>query len=142
MNKTIDAYKKTRSNKLLTFNGTSAINIDFSQEGFLPMDTKLINVNGQSMLIGFYWDGQKTVIKINSKEGNDNNGAFLYDLGTPTLISIHKWSDTLDASELKSLQAIDVKVKGDDIYMIGEKYLYNSEYRKTGNTMSTDLDYL
>lgn len=37
---------------------------------------------------------------------------------------------------------MDVKVKGDDIYMIGEKYLYNSEFRKIDNAMSTDLDYL
>ncbi|MEM5565158.1 hypothetical protein WNY78_08580 [Psychroserpens sp. AS72] len=142
MSKTIDAYKKSRSTKLLTFNGNSVVTIDFSQDGFMPMNMKLINVNGSPMLTGFFWNGKKTVIKINSKEGNDNDGAFLYDLGTHTLIGIHEWSDTLDASDLKSLEVVDVTVKGDDIYMIGEKYLYDSEFRKNGNTLTTDLDYL
>lgn len=105
------------------------------------MEMKLINVNGLPMLAGFFWNAKKTVLKINSKEGNNNDGAFLYDLGTKTLIGIHEWSDTLDAKDLKSLQVVDVKVKGDDIYMIGEKYLYDSEFRKTGSTTSTELDY-
>jgi hypothetical protein len=142
LSKTIDAYKKSRTTKLLAFNGKGIETFDFSQDGFMPMNMELIDVNGLPMLAGFFWNGKKTVIKINSKEGNDNNGAFLYDLGTKTLIGIHEWSDTLDASDLKSLEVIDVKVKGDNIYMIGEKYLYDSEFRKTGNTMSTDLDYL
>nr|WP_321222569.1 hypothetical protein [uncultured Psychroserpens sp.] len=141
MSKTIDAYKKSRSTKLLTFNGKGIETFDFSSEGFMPMNMQLIDVNGLPMLTGFFWNGKKTVIKINSKEGNDNDGAFLYDLGTKTLIGIHDWSDNLDASDLKSLEVVDVTVKGDDIYMIGEKHLYDSEFRKTGNTMSTDLDY-
>ncbi|WP_040280892.1 hypothetical protein [Psychroserpens damuponensis] len=142
MNKTIDAYKKSRHNKLLAFNGKGVETFDFSQDGFLPMNMQLINVNGLPMLTGFYWNGKKTIIKINSKEGNENNGAFLYDLGTKTLIGIHEWSDKLDASDLKSLEVVDVTIKGDDIYMIGEKYLYDSEFRKNGNTTTTDLDYL
>lgn len=142
MNKTVDAYKKTRNNKLLTFNGKSVITIDFSQDGFIPMDMKLINVNGLPMLTGFFWNGKKSVIRINSQEGNTNDGAFLYDLGTQTLIGIHDWSDTLDASDLKSLQVVDLTIKGDNIYMIGENYLYDSAFRKTGNTISTDLYYL
>nr|WP_321245980.1 hypothetical protein [uncultured Psychroserpens sp.] len=142
MNKTIDAYKKSRSNKLLAFNGKNLETFDFSKDGFMPMEMELINVNGLPMLTGFFWNGKKAVVKINSKEGNNNDGAFLYDLGTKTLIGIHEWSDALDTSDLKSLQVVDVKIKGDDIYMIGEKYLYDSEFRKTGNTMSTDLDYL
>lgn len=142
MNKTIDPYEKSRSNKLLTFDGTNLETFDFSKDGFMPMEMKLIDVNGLPMLVGFFWNGKKDVIRINSKEGNDNDGAFLYDLGAKTLIGIHEWSDTLDISDLKSLQVVDVKVKGDDIYMIGEKYLYNSEFRKIDNAMSTDLDYL
>ncbi|WP_034057993.1 hypothetical protein [Lacinutrix jangbogonensis] len=141
MNKTVDAFKKSRNNKLLTFNGKSVETLDFSSEGFIPMEMELIDVNGQSMLTGFFWNGKKSVVKINSKEGNNNDGAFLYNLGTNNLIGIHEWSDTLNAKDLKSLQVVDVKVKGDDIFMIGEKYLYDSEFRKTGNTTSTDLDY-
>ena len=142
ISKTIDAYKKSRNTKLLSFNGKGIETFDFSQDGFMPMNMELIDVNGLPMLTGFFWNGKKAVVKINSKEGNDNDGAFLYDLGTKTLIGIHEWSDKLDASDFKSLQVVDVTVKGDDIYMIGEKYLYDSEFRKTGNTMSTDLDYL
>jgi hypothetical protein len=142
MNKTVDAYKKTRNNKLLTFNGKSVMTIDFSQDGFIPMDMELINANGLPMFTGFFWNGKKAVVRINSKEGNNNDGVFLYDLGSQTLIGIHEWSDTLDASDLKSLQVVDVTIKGDNIYMIGEKYLYDSEFRKTGTTMSKDLDYL
>jgi hypothetical protein len=142
MNKTIDAYKKSRNTKLLAFNGKTVETFDFSQDGFLPMEMELINVNGLPMLTGFFWNGKKTVIRINSKEGNDNDGAFLYDLGTKTLIGIHEWSNGLDASDLKSLHVVDATVMGDDIFLIGEKYLYDSEFRKTGNTMSTELDYL
>ncbi|AGC78290.1 hypothetical protein LX97_02917 [Nonlabens dokdonensis] len=142
INKTIDASKKRRANKLLAFNGENLETIDFSKDGFLPMELQLINVNGTPMLTGFFWNGKSSVIRINSKEGSDNDGAFLYDVNTNTLIGIHEWSDTLDKSDLKSLKVVDVEVKGDDIYLIGEKYLYDHEFRKTGNKMSTELDYL
>lgn len=142
MNKTIDAYKKSRHNKLLAFNGKSVESFDFSEEGFIPMEMQLISVNGTPMLTGFFWNGKKAVILINSKEGANNDGAFLYNLATKTLIGIHEWNDTLDHSDLKSLQIVDVKVEGDDIYMIGEKYLYDSEFRKIdGVTTGTELDY-
>lgn len=142
MHKTVDAYKKSRNSKLLSFNGKGVEIFDFSAEGFMPMNMQLINVNGLPMLTGFFWNGQKTVLKINSKEGNDNDGAFLYDLGTNTLLGMHEWSDKLDTSDLKSLEIVDIIIKGDNIYMIGEKYLYDSEFRKTSNKMSTDIDYI
>ena len=141
MNKITDAYKKTRKSELLTFNGTTVSTQNFSSEGFLPLEMSLIDVNGQPMLAGFFWNGKKSVIKINSQEGEDNDGAFLYDLSANNLIGIHEWSDGLDAKDLKSLQVIDVKVMGDDIFMIGEKQLVDSEFRKNGNTPTTDLDY-
>lgn len=141
MNKTIDAFKKTRKSQLLTFNGNSVDTQDFSSAGFLPMKIILIDVNGQPMLTGFFWNGKKTVIKINSKEGKNNDGAFLYDLNANNLIGIHEWSDSLNAKDLKSLHIVDVKVIDDDIFMIGEKQLQKSEFRKNGNTPTTELDY-
>ena len=141
LNKTIDAFKKTRKSELLTFNGTTVETQDFSSAGFLPMEMKLIDVNGQPMLAGFFWNGKNSVIKINSKEGEDNDGAFLFDLNNNLLLGIHEWSDDIDAKDLKSLQVVDVKVSGDDIFMFGEKYLEDSEFRKNGNTITTDLDY-
>ncbi len=141
LNKTTNAYKKTRENELLTFNGTSVNTQKISSPGFIPMKMQLITVNGKPMLTGFYWDGKKTVIKINSTEGNDNNGAFLYDIQANNLIGIHEWSTNLNTKDLKSLQVVDVKIIGDDIFLIGEKQLTDSAFRKQGNTTTMELDY-
>lgn len=142
ISKVIDAYKKTRQSQLLTFNGNSIETQNFSSPGFLPMQMKLINVNGKAMLIGFFWNGKNSVIKINSTEGEDNDGAFLYDLSTSNLIGIHEWSESLNSKDLKSLQVVDVEVVNDNIFMIGEKQLEDSEFRKNGNTVTNELDFL
>ncbi|OUR97685.1 hypothetical protein A9Q86_15850 [Flavobacteriales bacterium 33_180_T64] len=142
MNKISNAYKKTRLSQLLTFNGNSVETQSFSSPGFLPMEMKLINVHGKSMFTGFFWNGKSSVIKINSKEGKNNDGAFLYDLSTNNLIGIHEWSDDLNSEDLKSLHVVDVKIINDDIFMIGEKHLEDSEFRKNGNAMTNELDYL
>ncbi|WP_353777730.1 hypothetical protein [Winogradskyella sp. 3972H.M.0a.05] len=141
MSKVIDAYKKSRKTQLLSFNGNSVEDQTFSSAGFLPMEMTLIDVNGKSMLTGFFWNGKKAIIKINSKEGNDNDGAFLYDLDSNNLIGIHEWSESLKSDDLKSLHVVDAKVVNDDIYIIGEKQLKKSEFRKTGGTTSTEMDY-
>lgn len=142
VSKVTDFYKKTRTTHLLKCNGDFVETTPLSADGFQPMQMKLIEVNGKSMLTGFFWNGSKGVVKINSKEGNDNDGAFLYDLAENKILGIHDWSNNLDSSNLKSLEVIDVKVIGDDIFMIGEKQLEDSEFRKNGNTLTTDLDYL
>lgn len=142
MNKISDAFKKTRKSELLLFNGDFVETKAFSSAGFLPMEMKLIDVNGKSMLTGFFWNGKNSVIKINSKEGEDNDGAFLFDLEENNLIGIHEWSENLDRSDLKSLQVVDVKVIDDDIFVIGEKQLQDSEFRKNGNTITNELDYI
>lgn len=142
LNKISDAFKKTRKAELLKFNGNTVETIDFSSAGFQPMNMKLIDVNGNPMLAGFYWYGKSAVVKINSKEGNDNNGAFLYDLYSKKLIGIHEWSESLNSKDLKSLEIVTIKVENDDIFMLGEKYLETSEFRKNGSTTTTDLDYL
>tara|TARA_R110000787_G_scaffold60220_8_gene136570 strand:+ start:11602 stop:13047 length:1446 start_codon:yes stop_codon:yes gene_type:complete len=141
LNKISDAFKKTRKSELLKFNGNTVETNDFSSAGFQPMNMKLIDVNGSPMLAGFYWYGKSAVVKINPKEGNDNDGAFLYDINSKTLIGIHEWTENLDAKDLKSLEVIAIKVVNDDIFMIGEKYLENSEFRKNGSTTTTDMDY-
>ncbi len=142
VNKTSNAYKKTRKSELLTFNGSTVDTQEFSSPGFMPMGMELVDVNGKSMLAGFFWNGKKSVIRINSKEGNDNDGAFLFDLESSSLIGIHEWSESLNSKDLKSLEVVDVKVLGDDIYMLGEKFLYDSEFRKNGNTITNEIDYL
>ncbi|WP_299101523.1 hypothetical protein [uncultured Winogradskyella sp.] len=139
--KVTDEYKKTRKSELLSFDGNSVDTQTLSDIGFMPMASQLIDVNGKPMLTGFFWSGKKAMLKINSKEGQDNDGAFLYDLSANKLIGIHKWSSTLNAEDLKSLAIVDVKVLGDDIYVFGEKQLKDSEFRKTGGTMTTELDY-
>lgn len=142
MNKTTDAFKKTRKSELISFNGKSKEIKTFSEEGFIPMEMALINVNGKSMLTGFFWDGMKAIIQANSKEGNDNSGAFLFDLNENKLVGLHQWSNGLaNANDLKSLEVIDVKVIDDNIYLIGEKQITTSEFRKSGNTPTTELDY-
>ncbi len=141
LNKVSDAFKKTRKAQLLKFNGSSVETKDFSSAGFQPMNMKLIDVNGKPMLAGFYWYGKSAVVKINSKEGNDNDGAFLYDLSANSLIGIHEWSENIDSKDLKSLEVVDILVVNDDIFLMGEKYLENSEFRKNGSTVTTDLDY-
>ncbi len=141
VNKITDAYKKTRQSQLLFFDGKTVETTIFSSAGFQPMTMKLIDVNGKPMFSGFFWNGKSTIIKINSEEGNDNSGAFLYDLSAQNLIGVHEWSANIDAKDLKSLEVIDIKVVNDDIYMIGEKQLTKSEFRKTGGTMTTELDY-
>lgn len=141
MNKTSNAFKKTRKSELLTFNGTTVSTSSFSADGFKPMNMKLIDVNGIPMLAGFYWDGLKLIIQLNSKEGNANDGAFLYDISEQKLIGKHAWSEQVDWRDLKSLEVIDAMVINDDIYMIGEKQLETSEFRKTGNSMSMEIDY-
>ncbi|TBV24794.1 hypothetical protein DMZ43_14440 [Meridianimaribacter sp. CL38] len=142
MNKVSDAFKKSRKSELLAFNGNSVETQAFSSAGFFPMEMKLINVHGKSMLTGFFWNGKSSVIRINSKEGNDNDGAFLYDLVEHSLIGIHEWSNTIDAKDLKSLHVVDAKVIDDDIIIIGEKQLQDSEFKKSGNSMTTELDYI
>ena len=141
VSKVTDFYKKTRTTHLLKCNGKSFESSVLSADGFQPMDMSLINVTGKPMLVGFFWDGTKGIIKVNSEEGNDNDGAFLYDLSESKLIGIHKWSTSLNTSDLKSLEVVDVKVVGDDIFMIGEKRLEKSEFRKNGSTPTMDLDY-
>ncbi len=141
MNKLSNAFKKTRKAELITFNGTSASTSDFSSLGFQPMDMKLIDANGKPMLVGFFWDGKKVMLKINSKEGDETNGAFLFDLTTKNLIGIHNWDEKVKPNELKSLKVIDVEVINNDIYMIGEKQLTASEFKKTGSSMSMEMDY-
>jgi hypothetical protein len=142
LSKTTDAYKKTRKTELITFNGTTSTKNTFSQEGFIPLEMAQIDVNGKPMLTGFYWDGMNSVLKINAEEGDDTNGAFLYDLGENKLIGFHKWNDDLkNPNDYKSLKVVDAKVINNDIYLIGEKQLQKSEFRKTGNTMSTEMDY-
>ena len=142
MSKVIDAYKKTRQSQLLTFNGNSVETQNFSSPGFLPMQMKYIDINGKAMLIGFFWNGKNSVIKINSTEGEDNDGAFLYDLSSNKLIGLHEWSESLNSKDLKSLQVVDVKVVNDAIFMIGEKQLEDSEFRKNGTSITNELDYL
>ncbi|MUU77545.1 hypothetical protein [Winogradskyella endarachnes] len=141
MVKVTDEYKKTRKSEILNFNGNSVETIEFSSDGFMPMSTELIDVNGKSMLTGFYWNGKKAIIKINEKEGQDNDGAYLYDLNLNKLIGIHQWSSTINSEDLKSLAIVDTKVIGDEIYVFGEKQLTDSAFRKSGNSMSTELDY-
>ena len=141
LNKITDAFKKTRKAELLMFNGSTVETTDFSTAGFQPMNMKLIDVNGSPMLAGFYWYGKSAVVKINSKEGNDNDGAFLYDINSKSLIGIHEWSKNIDSKDLKSLEVVNITVINDDIFMLGEKYLENSEFRKNGSTVTTDLDY-
>ena len=142
MHKTTNAYKKTRQSELLTFNGSSLTTKAFSSEGFMPMQMDLIDVNGKNRLAGFFWNGKKAVVKINNKEGQDNDGVFLYDLDAGNLIGFHEWSQTLNAKDLKSLKVVDVIINEDDIFILGEKYLYDSEFRKVGGKPSMDLDYL
>ncbi|MGJ8592387.1 MAG: hypothetical protein ACSHXF_07560 [Aquaticitalea sp.] len=141
MNKITDAFKKSRVSELLTFNGKTVETVAFSSAGFQPMNMELINVNGAPMFAGFFWNGKSSVISINNAEGDDNDGAFLYDFNAKNLIGIHEWSNTLDAQNLKSLAVVDVQVVNDDIIFIGERQLTKSEFRKSGNTTTMDLDY-
>jgi hypothetical protein len=142
LSKTTDAYKKTRKTELLTFSGSQVETHPFSDEGFMPMNMALTNVNGRPMLTGFFWDGKNSVIKINSEEGEDNNGAFLFSLQENKLIGIHLWNEDLkNPYDYKSLEVIDVIVKNNDIFLCGEKQLVKSEFRKNGNTPTTEMDY-
>ena len=141
MNKISDAFKKSRVSELLTFNGKTVETAAFSSAGFLPMNMKLIDVNGTPMLAGFFWNGKSSVISINSAEGDDNDGAFLFDVSAKNLLGIHDWSANLDSKDLKSLAVVDVKVVNDDIIIMGEKQLEKSEFRKSGNTTTMDIDY-
>ena len=142
MNKTTNAFKKTRENDLVSFNGNEVITTNFSSPGFLPMEMKLIDVNGKSMFTGFFWNGKSTIIKINSTEGNQNDGAFLYDLTKNKLIGIHNWDNSLNSKDLKSLQIVDVIVTPNDIFLFGEKQITTSEFRKVDGNLTTDLDYI
>jgi len=141
ISKTTDIYKKTRATHLLKYNGVTIENTPLTTSEFQPMHMTLVDVNGQPMLAGFFWNGKKGMIKVNSTEGNDNDGAFLYSLSENKLIGFHHWSESLNAKDLKSLEVADIKVIGDDIFMIGEKRLTKSEFRKVGNTVTNNLDY-
>ncbi len=142
LSKTTNAFKKTRKTEVIKFDGTSFDITPFSAEGFMPLEMTLTSINGKPMLIGFYWNAQKTVIKINSTDGDDNDGAFLFDLSKNTLVAKHKWSDNLkNKYNYKSLKVVDVKIIEDDIFLFGEKRLKRHEFRKTGGTMSTESDY-
>jgi hypothetical protein len=141
VNKITDAFKKTRQTQLLTFDGKAVETSIWSSAGFQPMNMKLVDVNGKPMMIGFFCNGKNSVVKFNSETGDDTDGAFLYDLEAQNLIGIHLWSEQLKSQDLKSVQVVDVKIINDDIFMIGEKQLTKSEFRKSGNTLTTDLDY-
>lgn len=140
VNKITNYYKKTRTAHLLTFNGTDTSKTTFSSAGFQPMNMKLIDVNDTPMLIGFYWYGRKPIIKINETEGLDTDGAFLYDLSAHNLIGIHEWADNIVTKDLKSLEVVDCKVIDDEIFMVGEKQLRKSEFKKNGSSMTTEMD--
>ncbi|KGL64089.1 hypothetical protein [Polaribacter sp. Hel1_85] len=141
MSKKTNSHKKTRKSELLIFNSNSVDIVDFSSTDFMPMQTKLIEVNGNPMLTGFFWDGKTVIIKTNQTEGVDNDGAFLFDLNTKKLLGAHKWNNTINSKDLKSLQVISVNVINDDIYLLGEKQLETSEFKKGGNSMTTEIDY-
>jgi hypothetical protein len=140
IHKLTDAYKKTRLSELLTFNSKSVETTTFSSEGFQPMDTRLIDLNGVPMLIGFYWDGRNNVVEFNSAEGDENNGAFIYDVNAKRISGIHEWSKNLNAKDLKSLKVVGVKILNDDVFMIGERQLTKSAFRKSGTTVINELD--
>lgn len=140
INKLTDAFKKTRLAELLTFNGKTVETTAFSSAGFQPMNMRLVDVNGAPFFIGFYWDEKNNVVEFNSAEGDENNGAFLYDVSAKNLIGIHEWSKNVVGRDLKSLKLVDVLQVNDDIIMIGERQLTKSAFRKSGTTVINELD--
>ncbi len=139
LSKITDANKKARTTHLLEFNGNSVNTTTFSSDGFQPMNMKLITIDDTPMLIGFFWHGKKSIVSVG--EGDENNGAFLYDLSEHTLLGKHLWKEKQTANNLKSLEVIDCKIIDNDIYMIGERKITKNEFRKNGNQSTMELDY-
>lgn len=142
MVKTINEAKKTRRTDLLTFTSSDSKKTSFSEDGFMPLEMDIVNVNGISMLSGFYWDAVKVPVKINAVEGDDTNGAFLYDLGAKKIIGKHEFNDDLNNKyDYKSLIVTDIVLNNDDLFLFGERQLSKSEFKKNGNSVTTELDY-
>src|SRR5690606_29176858 len=112
-----------------------------SSEGFQPLNMKLVEMNNNPALAGFYWNGNSAIIKINAEEGEETSGAFLYDLNNRKLTAKHEWSSGLNAKDLKSLEVVNVALTDDAIYMVGEKQLSKSEFRKGGSSLGVEIDY-
>lgn len=142
LSKVTDFYKsKSRTTHLAKFDGKSVETTILSSDGFQPMNMKIIEVSGKTMLSGFFWDGKFGSVSTNTDKESSNHGVFLYDLSDQKLLGKHTWSKDLDTSTLKSLAVIDCKVTGEDVYLIGERHSTKSEFIKTGSSTSTDMNH-
>lgn len=147
LEKTTDFEKKSKMAYLLKFDGSTSDKTTFSTDKFFPMEMALVNVEGQPMLAGFFWDGDEAIIQMNEDVGEENDGAFLYDLSQKKLIGKHLFPSKrqsnvddgkIDYNSMKSLQVVDVKSVNGNIYLTGEKQLRKSEFRNDG---SMEMDY-
>lgn len=147
LEKVTDFEKKSKMAYLLKFDGSSSEKTTFSTEKFFPMEMALVNVEGKPMLAGFFWDGDEAIIQMNEDEGEENDGAFLYDLSQKKLIGKHLFpakrqsnvdDGKIDYNSMKSLKVVDVKSIDGNIYLTGEKQLRKSEFRNDG---SMEIDY-
>ncbi len=142
VSKVTDFYKqKSRTTHLMTFDGESVQTSIMSSDGFQPMNMKILEIGSKSMLAGFFWDGKFGSVSTNTDEESSNHGAFLYDLSDKKLLGKHTWSQDLDVGTLKSLDVIDCRVFGKDIYLIGERRTTKSEFIKKGSSLSTDMNH-
>ncbi|WP_412986324.1 hypothetical protein [Pontimicrobium sp. IMCC45349] len=132
-----DYHKKTATAHLLKIN-SSTIDVSLiSKSDFKPRDVKLISTGINDVLLGFYWDGKKPAVQMNTTPGDDTQGVFMYDLDSNKITAQHKWNAQGNTNDLKSLKIVDTKVFADDIYILGEKQLTDSEFKPN----STELKY-
>ena len=141
LQKKLEMHKKSRSIQLITFDGNAVNDKQFSQDGFYPLNTKLIDLNGQSELAGFYWTGNKPVVQTNVAEGDDNSGVYLYSIDQEKILGKHEWSNEVEAKALTNMEVVDIITKDNKIYLFGERQLKKADMSANGNSMSTDYIY-
>ena len=123
-----DYYKKSATAHLIKLNQNNSDVSLLSNDSFKPRAVKLISTGIKDVLVGFYWDGKKPAVQMNDAKGDDTEGVFMFDLETNKITAKHIWNAQGNTKDLKSLEIIETIVFGDDIYILGEKQLSDSEF--------------
>ena len=123
-----DYHKKTASAHLLSITNDAIDVALLSDSDFKPRAVKLINTGLNDVLVGFFWDGKKPTVQVNDSPGDDTEGVFMFDLDSNKLIAKHLWNAEGNTNTLKNLEIIETVVFGDDVYILGEKQLTDSEF--------------
>lgn len=123
-----DYHKKSATAHLIKLS-KDALDVSLlSTVDFKPRAIKLISTGINDVLVGFYWDGKKPAVQMNDDSGDDTEGVFMFDLVSNKITAKHVWNAQGNTNTLKSLQIIETLVFAEDIYILGEKQLSDSEF--------------